>query len=117
MALTVRIDINAKDAAVTDIQKKAEDAWSYISNELQNIVTNFSKWWIGDAYESFKQDFETTKQKFYEDIYEEIKNKYDVIYKEIEISGANQLNKIILVSLIVSLILNVINFIALMSIR
>ena len=72
MAQTVRIDLAQKDAAVADIANKAEDAWNYINSELQNLVTNFQSWWIGDAYNSFKQDFDITKTKFKSDIYDEI---------------------------------------------
>ena len=72
MAGTVRIDKQRKDRAVADLKTKADDAWNYITGDLSNLVKNFSSWWIGDAYETFKKDFETTKQKFKTDIYEEI---------------------------------------------
>ena len=98
MAQTVRIDLAQKDAAVADIANKAEDAWNYINSELQNLVTNFSSWWIGDAYNSFKQDFDVTKSKFKTDIYDEIlayKNNLDkavVAQSQQDTSNASSIN-------------------------
>jgi hypothetical protein len=67
---------------------------------------------VGSAfYTNWKKVFEL------EEIYEEIKNKYDVMYKEINLNNNNRLNKAIFIALIVSLILNVINFIALMRVK
>ena len=51
-----------------------------------------------------------------QDIYEGIKNKYDVIYKESNIENNSKVNKIILVALAISLLLNIVNFIALLKI-
>ena len=73
MAGKVRINLAEKTKAVNDLKRQAEDAWSYINNELSNIIKNFSSWWEGDAYNAFKQDWEITKTKFKSDIYEEIK--------------------------------------------
>lgn len=73
MADRVRINLAERDAAVADINSKAEDAWAYINGELTSLVNSFESWWEGDAYNSFKQDFEITKSKFRTDIYEEIK--------------------------------------------
>ena len=73
MAERVRINLAEKNTAVADLKNKAEEAWNYINNELSSLVTNFSSWWEGDAYNAFKEDWETTKGKFRTDIYEEIK--------------------------------------------
>jgi uncharacterized protein YukE len=73
MADKVRINLAEKNAAVADLNAKAEDAWNYINGELSSLVVSFANWWEGDAYNAFKQDFELTKNKFRTDIYEEIK--------------------------------------------
>lgn len=62
-------------------------------------------------YNKWKEIFEI------KDIYNGIKNKYDVIYKELNIDKNIKVNKFILISLIISLLLNVINFIALVGLR
>lgn len=74
-------------------------------NEITNSLTGtlfFNKW---------KEIFEL------QNIYDEIKNKYDVVYKELNIDNNTKINKIILISLIISLLLNVVNFIALIKLR
>ena len=72
MAERVRINLAEKDNAVRDLRSKADDAWSYIENELSSLVTSFSSWWEGDAYKAFEEDWRATKAKFKQDIYEEI---------------------------------------------
>ena len=47
----------------------------------------------------------------------ELVNKYDVIYKESAIEKENKVNKIVLIALIISLLLNIINLFMLMKIR
>lgn len=50
-------------------------------------------------------------------IYIDIKNKYDIAYKELNIEKETKINKIILVILGVSLLLNIVNFMALMNLK
>lgn len=50
-----------------------------------------------------------------EKIYNNIKNKFDIAYKELNIEKESKVNKIILVVLAMSLMLNIINFIALIK--
>lgn len=64
-----------------------------------------------NIYKKYKNISETEK------IYASIKNKYDIAYKELNIEKENKTNKIILGALILSLILNIINFIALMNLK
>lgn len=52
-----------------------------------------------------------------EKIYSSMKNKFDIVYKELNIQKENKANKIILVILGISLLLNIINFIALMNLK
>ena len=49
-----------------------------------------------------------------EKIYNNIKNKFDIAYKELNIEKVSKVNKVILVILGVSLLLNIVNFIALL---
>lgn len=51
-----------------------------------------------------------------EKIYNNVKNKFDIAYKELNIEKENKLNKIILIVLGISLFLNIVNFIALLKI-
>lgn len=62
----------------------------------QNEGNNFAKNW--------KKVLELEKE------YKEVKNKYDLMYKESELEKNEKINKIILVVLFISLVLNIINF-------
>ena len=48
-------------------------------------------------------------------LYEDVKNKFDIAYKELNIEKESKVNKIILVILGISLLLNIINFISLIK--
>lgn len=48
-------------------------------------------------------------------IYHNIKSKYDLAYKELNIQKTSQINKYILILLVLSLLLNVLNFVVLMK--
>lgn len=89
-------------------------------NSIRRKFTKFTKeLWLEEItnsvtgtifYNKWKEVFEL------QEIYDEIKNKYDVIYKELNIEKSRRTNKIILIALIVSLLLNVINLITLINI-
>lgn len=89
-------------------------------NSIRRKFTKFTKeLWLEEItnsvtgtifYNKWKEVFEL------QEIYDEIKNKYDVIYKELNIEKSRSTNKIILIALIVSLLLNVINLITLINI-
>ena len=49
-----------------------------------------------------------------EKIYNNIKNKFDIAYKELNIEKESKVNKVILAILGISLLLNIVNFIALL---
>jgi uncharacterized protein YukE len=72
MAERVRINLSEAQNATSDLNTKAQDALDYINGELSALVTSFDSWWEGDAYNSFKDDFEATKRTFRTDIYDEI---------------------------------------------
>ena len=85
--------------------KRIRNKFVKFSRELwSNEITNSAVGTI--IYNKWKEIFEL------EEIYNEIKNKYDTIYKDLNIEKNNRTNKVILIALIISLILNVINFIA-----
>ena len=44
-------------------------------------------------------------------LYNQVKNKYDILYKELNFEKENKSTVIIMIILIISLILNIINFI------
>lgn len=67
---------------------------------------------IGSSlYKKCKQTAELEKK------YITIKNKYDIAYKELNIEKENKINKAILIALAVSLLFNIINFVALMNLK
>lgn len=88
--------------------------------DIENVMIKFSKFTkeIGLSeitnsltgtliYNKWKAVFEL------QEIYNSIKNKYDVVYKEAKIEKNNIANRIISFVLIISIILNIINFIVL----
>ena len=90
--------------------------------DMMNIRLKFSKFtkeiWLSEItnsltgtsfYNKWKEVFEL------QDIYDDIKNKYDIVYKESRIEKNNKLNKIILIALIISLSLNILNLITLIK--
>lgn len=90
-------------------------------NSIRRKFTKFTKeLWLEEItnsatgtifYNKWKEVFEL------QEIYDEIKNKYDVIYKELNIEKSRSTNKIILVALIISLLLNILNFITFIRLK
>ena len=84
-------------------------------SRVRNKFTKFTKEiWLNEItnsltgtvfYNKWREVFEL------QEIYGEIKNRYDVIYKDLNIENENILNKIVLIALIVSILLNVFNLI------
>ena len=50
-----------------------------------------------------------------EKLYGKLKNEYDLLYKEFNIEKTAKSNKIIMLVLVISLILNIINFVVLLN--
>ena len=89
----------------------------YKKEKTQNTrkkFINFSKnIWIQEiTSESEGNSFAKSLRKALEldSDYKEIKSKYDLMYKESELEKNEKINKLILIVLIISLVLNVINF-------
>ena len=78
-----------------------EIAVSEITNSLTGTLF-YNKW---------KDVFEL------ESIYNSIKNKYDLLYKEAKIEKNNKVNKIVIIALVVSILLNIINLITLFKLK
>lgn len=80
---------------------------SYLTKKIwSNDITNSTLGTI--FYNKWKEIFELNQ------IYDEIKNKYDIIYKNFEIEKNSKINKIISVALGISILLNIVNLIALL---
>lgn len=80
---------------------------SYLTKKIWlNDITSYTFGTI--FYNKWKEIFELKQ------IYDEIKNKYDIIYKNFEIDKNNKINKIISVALGISILLNIVNLIALL---
>lgn len=84
-----------------EFSKFTKEIWS-------NEITNSSNGTV--FYNKWKYIFELEK------IYEELKNKYNIVYKELNIEKNIKNNKIILTALIISICLNIINLITLINI-
>lgn len=90
-------------------------------NNLRKKFTKFTKeLWLNEItntaigtifYNKWKEVFEL------QEIYEEIRNKYDVIYKELNIENNGKVNRVISIALIISLLLNIINLIVLIKLK
>lgn len=98
-----KLENNFKEKdSLEEFSKFTEELWTH---EITNSMTGtmfFNKW---------KEVFEL------KDIYNQIRNKYDVIYKELKVDNNAKINKVIAIALVISLVLNVINFIALVKFR
>lgn len=79
------------------LYKFTKDLWY---PEITNSVTGTM------YYNKWKDIFELKS------IYKDLKNKYEIIYKELGIDNTAKMNKIISIALVISLLLNIINFIA-----
>lgn len=101
----IELDLKSKkniDSIRRMFTKFTKEIWG---KELTNSVTGttfYSKW---------KKTFELEK------LYNNIKNKYDIIYKDSSVEKENKVNKIILIALVISLLLNIINLFVLIRIR
>ena len=91
---------------IKNLRKKfAKFTKEILLNEITNSVTGtvfYNKW---------REVFEI------QETYDEIKNKYDVIYKDLKIEKINKDNKIIWFLLLASIFLNIFNLIAMMSLK
>ncbi|MBQ7039521.1 MAG: hypothetical protein IJN39_03030 [Clostridia bacterium] len=74
MADMVRIDQQQCAAAVTDLRNKINQLRSYINSDVNSTVQSMSAWWIGDAYNSFRDDFEQTKQILEKQVIQELED-------------------------------------------
>ena len=73
--------------------------------EITNSLTGTS------FYNKWKEIFEIKQ------IYDEIKNKYELLYKEAKVEKNNKVNNFILLLLIISILLNIFNFITLFRLK
>ena len=98
-----KLENNFKEKdSLEEFSKFTEELWTH---EITNSMTGtmfFNKW---------KEVFELKA------VYNQIRNKYDVIYKELKVDNNAKINKVIAIALVISLVLNVINFIALVKFR
>lgn len=90
--------------------------------DIRKIREKFSEFtkeiWITEATEDETGSLLNKKlEKIFEleELYREIKNKYDVLYKNYNIKKTFKANKIVLIILMISLILNLCNFIVLIN--
>lgn len=101
--------------------KKLENEYKQknMSNSTREKFINFTKeLWIQEiTHDDIGTNIYIKARKVseVEKIYNNIKNKFDVAYKELNIEKESKINKIILLTLGLSLLLNIINFIALIK--
>lgn len=89
-------------------------------NAREDFIQFTNKLWIQEItnddigtelYKKFQKVTEVDK------LYNELKNIYDIAYKESNIEKDTKINKVILIALIISILINIINFIALMRLQ
>jgi len=103
------------------LKKILEESKKEKSGNLRKEFIKFTKKiWIqevtgddngSELYKMWKEELEIEK------LFEEAKNKFDILYKEANLEKNNKVNKIILGALIVSLIMNIVNFIILFNLE
>lgn len=103
------------------LKKILEESKKNRKRNLRKEFINFTKKiWIqeitgddngSEIYKMWKEELETEK------LFEEAKNKFDILYKEANLEKNSRVNKIILGALIVSLVMNIINFIILFNLE
>ena len=103
------------------LKKILEESKKNKKASLRKEFINFTKKiWIQEIteddsgsklYEMWKEELET------KNLFEEAKNKFDILYKEANLEKNNKINKVILAALIVSLIMNIVNFIILFNLE
>lgn len=98
-----KLDINFQEKnSIEEFSKFTKEIWTHeITNSLTGTMF-FNKW---------KEIFEL------KNIYNQIRSKYDLIYKELKVDNNAKINKVISIALIISLVLNVINFVALIKFK
>lgn len=72
MADRVRIDKQECATAAGNLEKNVAQLRQYIQSDVNATVQGMASWWIGDAYEAFKEDFEKTKQILEERVFQQI---------------------------------------------
>lgn len=89
-----------------------------ITKARQQFVTFTKDIWIQEITneDEGSEIYQESKKALYLDkIYSSIKTKYDIAYKELNLEKESKVNKVILLFLVISLLLNVLNFIVLMK--
>ncbi len=92
--------------------------------DINNIRRKFTKFtkeiWLKEItnsaigtifYNKWKEVFEL------QELYNEIKNKYEIIYKELNIENSSRVNKVILITLVISILLNILNLATLIALK
>lgn len=74
-------------------------------NEITNSVTGTM------YYKKWQEVFEINES------YIQLRSKFEIIYKELNIDNTSKVNKVVLIALVVSLLLNLINFIAILKLK
>lgn len=103
------------------LKKILEESKNKNKATLRKQFINFTnKIWIqeiteddsgSELYKMWQEELETEK------LFLEAKNKFDILYKEENLEKNNKINKVILTALIVSLIMNIVNFIILFNLE
>lgn len=86
-----------------DINKSRRKFAKFTKEMLINEITNSTTGTI--FYNKWKEILELRE------IYEGIKNNYEIMYKDLEIEKNNKINKVIVILLIISMLLNIFNLI------
>ena len=91
-----------------------------VEKARQEFIKFSKELWIGEItnddvgsniYQKTRQVTEIQK------LYEDVKNKFDIVYKEKNIEKVNKVNKVILIILAISVLFNILNLITLIQLR
>lgn len=96
------IDETIKTKDIIHIQKKFTD---FTKTVWAREITNED--FGSEFYKNLKEVLEI------EELYVELKDKYDVLYKDLEIDKNNKINRVLIVVLVLSLLFNIVNFLIL----
>ncbi len=61
MADIVRLSKDEMETSAARMESKLDALRNHINQKVQSTVSSMDSWWIGNAYEAFKADYNTTK--------------------------------------------------------
>ena len=92
MADIVRLNKNECDASISRLKGKLDELRQYIAGPTSSTVSSMSNWWIGAAYEAFKDDFVRTKDTLETKVMQEVDDYIERLRKAVEAQQAQDMS-------------------------